>query len=105
VDFKYPLARSSVMPKVFVSRLFHETHSFVDDVTSLEQFVALPKCRLGSGGHDGSPLGGAMETFRDLGWEIIPGPDYTATPSGVVRHEVFERYWSDLEKAWNADFE
>jgi len=30
------------------------------------------------------------------GWNVIPGINYEALPSGVVEHGVFETYWSEL---------
>lgn len=93
------------MPKVLVSRLFHETHSFVDDLTTLEHFAAVPQCRIDDASHDSSPLGGALKTFHELGWIIVPGPDYTATPSGVVCQEVFEKYWGELQASWTTDLD
>lgn len=93
------------MPKVLVSRLFHETHSFVDDLTTLAHFTAVPQCRIDDASHDSSPLGGAIKTLSELGWTIVPGPDYTATPSGVVYQEVFAKYWGELRASWTTDLD
>lgn len=93
------------MPLVFVSRLFHETHCFVDDVTTVSQFSALQVFSVADVQHDSSPLGGAVATLRELGWQVLPGPDYSATPSGVVRQDVFEAYWEDFQRSWNPEVE
>ncbi|MGB8168209.1 MAG: M81 family metallopeptidase [Chthoniobacteraceae bacterium] len=79
--------------RVLVAGLFHETHTFVDDLTTLSAFEfrlgdALLEC-LG----DASPLGGALEVARELGWQIEPLLDARAVPSGTVEDAVFEEYW------------
>lgn len=36
---------------------------------------------------------------------IVPGPDYSATPSSVVCEEVFEAYCDDLKNCWTTDLD
>ncbi len=89
------------MSRFFIAGLFHETHTFVEDVTDLEDFeirrgIELLECK-----GDSSPLGGALEFFQNEGIELILGPDYRATPSGIVTDEVIDRFWEDLKSAWD----
>src|SRR5690349_1841645 len=83
-------------PRVLIAGLFHETHTFLDDVTPLEQFqITRGKDMLASEG-DGSPLGGALEAAARLGWDVIPTIDCRAQPSGTAADDVFENFWAAL---------
>jgi microcystin degradation protein MlrC len=75
--------------RIFVAGLLHETHGFVEEVTPESAFTrhrgAATLARLG----DGSQLDGILAGAREEGWELIPGPYWTATPSGPVDHAAF----------------
>lgn len=90
------------MPKIFVAGLFHETHTFLDSGTHLADF----EIRCGSGllscQGDSSPMGGALEKFAGWNWEVVPGPDYRAVPSGTVDDSVVEQFWSAFLERWDA---
>ena len=82
--------------RVLIAGLFHETHTFLDEVTGLDRWqISRGKEILASLG-DGSPLGGALEAAARLGWDVIPTLDCRAQPSGTATDEVFDIFWSEL---------
>ena len=88
---------------VLIAGIFHETHSFVDDTTPLEDFQIRLGDELLDCTGDASPLGGALEYADSQGWQIIPTIDIRATPSGTVEDEVFDFWWSDFASRWDPD--
>lgn len=82
--------------RIFVAGLLHETHGFVDEVTVEGAFTrhhgAATLGRLG----DGSQLDGILAGAQAEGWHLIPGPYWTATPSGAVDHAAFLRFCAAL---------
>lgn len=82
--------------RLFVAGLFHETNTFVERRTELEDFrIFRDDAILGLRGND-SPMDGLLQTAVDFGWEVLPGVFYSATPSGPLRDAIFEHYWSEL---------
>ena len=87
---------------IFLAALFHETHSFLDELTCLSDFsrsgwgtpsnIRLP----------GSPMAAAIERFEAEGWDCLAGPYYNATPSGVVEDLVLETWFAEFKRAWEA---
>jgi microcystin degradation protein MlrC len=89
-----------VRSRIFIAGLFHETHTFVDGKTSLADFKTRRGGEMLACEGDASPLGGVLEYAKKQEWEIFPGIDYRATPSGTVDDEVVETWWSEFEGAW-----
>ena len=83
--------------KVLFAGIFHETHCFTTDRTTLADF------RIERGGSvfrrrgDGSQIDGFLEVADRENWTVIPAASYTAMPSGVVSGDVFETFWRDVE--------
>jgi microcystin degradation protein MlrC len=88
------------VPRVLVAGLYHETHCFLDQPTTIADFEITQGQELLKVSSDVSPMGGALEAMEGLAWEILPVADYRAIPSGVVEDEVFESFWRDLHAAW-----
>lgn len=88
------------MPRVFVAGLFHETHTFLDESTCLQQFQIRRGRELLACTGDSSPLGGVLQCFHRWGWEVAPGVDYRAVPSGTVDDAVVESFWEDCSSRW-----
>jgi len=83
-------------PRILFGGLFHETHTFLDEVTSWEAFtVAEGEAILAKRG-DASPTDGFLEVADAEGWHVIPTIDARATPSGTVTDAMFERYWREF---------
>ena len=83
-------------PRVLFAGLFHETHTFLDGTTGLSDFQVLCGCDLLRCTGDSSPLGGALESAKSFGWEILPAVDFRASPGAVVEDEVVETFWQEL---------
>jgi microcystin degradation protein MlrC len=89
--------------KILIAGLFHETHTFVDDVTSLADFqFRVGDTMLGCAG-DASPLGGVLEFAQNQNWQVLPALDARATPSGTVNDDVLEIWWAEFKVRWDAD--
>ena len=86
------------MPRILVAGLFHETHTFLDGVTSLADFQIRQGEEMLMCKGDASPLGGVLEAAAEWGWEVVPTTDYRATPSAIVADEVIESFWADLKQ-------
>ncbi len=83
-------------PRVLFAGLFHETHTFLEGTTGLGDFqVTLGDDILRCTG-DSSPMGGALASAEEYGWEALPTVDYRATPGATVEDEVVETFWREL---------
>jgi microcystin degradation protein MlrC len=89
---------SDSQPRILVAGLFHETHTFVEGTTGPDDFVTRSGEALLEYEGDASPMGGALEAGRRLGWSILPAVDMRASPSGMVQHEVVEHWWTQFCK-------
>jgi microcystin degradation protein MlrC len=83
-------------PRVLFAGLFHETHTFLDGTTGLADFQILRDEELLHHAGDSSPLGGALESAKSFGWEVLPTVDFRASPSAIVEDEVIESFWQEL---------
>ncbi|MBI07802.1 MAG: microcystin degradation protein MlrC [Opitutae bacterium] len=91
------------MKRILVAGLFHETHTFVEEVSSLADFQVKRGRVLMDCAGDPSPLGGILEFAEKQGWDVVPAADYRCVPSGMVEDEVVEAWWVDFETAWKGD--
>ena len=91
------------MKHIVIAGLFHETHTFVDDKTSLTDFQIRRGGEMLNCIGDASPLGGVLEYAKSQDWEMLPTIDYRCVPSGTVDDEVVEAWWNDFESAWQPD--
>jgi len=87
------------MTKVFLAGIFHESHSFTDDRTGIDQFLIHRGQGLLDRIGDGSQVDGFLTTARREGWEVIPSVTYLAGASGIVDHAVFESFWDEVKPA------
>jgi microcystin degradation protein MlrC len=84
--------------RVLFAGLFHETNTFVEETTTIKDFALLRGEEMLSCLGDSSPLGGALESARRFGWEILPTVDFRAMPSGTVENAVIGTFWSEFER-------
>jgi len=83
--------------RIVLAGFFHETHTFVPDVTPLADFdIWRGDALLGRRG-DGSMVDGFLEVAAQEEWDVVPVVDYAALPSGIVDHPVFEAFWKELD--------
>jgi microcystin degradation protein MlrC len=83
--------------RILISGLFHETHTFLDGLTTLADFQIKRGEELWASKGDSSPLGGVLELADEFGWEMVLAADYRAQPSATVADEVIEAFWQDLD--------
>ncbi|HVX15839.1 MAG TPA: M81 family metallopeptidase [Pirellulales bacterium] len=82
--------------RVLLAGLFHETHTFLEGHTSLDDFqIRRGKEMLAAAG-DGSPLAGILEAADGYDWSLTPIADYRATPGPTVADTVWEQFWHDF---------
>ncbi|MEO7599814.1 MAG: M81 family metallopeptidase [Opitutus sp.] len=84
-------------PRILFAGLFHETHTFLDDVTRWEDFEIVTDQAILAKLGDASPTDGFLEQANLQGWEVLPTIDARATPSATVADDMFERYWKEFE--------
>lgn len=84
---------------VLLGGLFHESHTFLEGVSPLEECqVRVGDAILAEAG-DSSPLAGALKAAGRAGWEVIPAADVRAMPGPPVADEVLEFFWQKLKAA------
>ncbi|MBC7365607.1 MAG: M81 family metallopeptidase [Undibacterium sp.] len=81
-------------PRVLLAGLFHETHTFLDDPTSLADFERTEGAALLAKSGDASPLAGFLQVAQEAGWEVVPTIDLRAMPSGPVDDDVLDFFWT-----------
>jgi microcystin degradation protein MlrC len=84
-------------PRIFVAGFFHETHTFVDGRTSLDDFDRRHGDDLLARRGDASTIDGFLEVAEESGWDLAASVEYVALPSAMIDHAVFERFWRELE--------
>ncbi|MBP8131046.1 MAG: M81 family metallopeptidase [Candidatus Hydrogenedentes bacterium] len=85
--------------RVLLAGLYHETHTFLDEVTGLDAFQTAHGEELLDSAGDSSPLGGALDAAQRFGWELAPVIDMRAMPGGTVADAVVEHFWSAVADA------
>lgn len=85
--------------RVLIGGLFHETHTFLNGLTRLSDCMILRGDELLSSRGDASPLGGALETAVECGWQVVPALDLRAVPGPMVCDDVLDVWWQQFETA------
>lgn len=83
-------------PRILLAGLFHETHTFVDEITGLDEFTINRGDAVIARRGDGSTIDGFLKVAEAEGWEVVPVADFSALPSGTADHAVFELFWTEL---------
>ena len=84
---------------IFLAGIFHETHTFLDQKTILDDFTIyiggeIIDKNLGNG----SPTDGFLEYAKKKDWNVIPSIQMAARPSGIVESNVTTYFKSNLFK-------
>ena len=79
--------------RIVLAGLFHETHTFLEGLTTWNAFDVREGVDLFQARGDASPLGGILEFAQQQNWDVIPTVMATAVPSATVHDEVLDRYW------------
>jgi len=83
--------------RILLAGLYHETHSFLDEVTGADQMRVRRGRDLLDRRGDGSTVDGFLSVAERRGWNVLPALEAVATPSGKIDHQVFEDFWRELE--------
>ncbi len=75
---------SSPSFRVLIAGLFHETNTFLTEITGPDSFEERTGAALLGVEGDASPMGGVLEIARENNWKVVPAIDLRATPSGTV---------------------
>ena len=83
--------------RILLAGLCHETHTFLDGTTPLEECeITLGDDVLDKAG-DASPLGGAIEAARAAGWALVPALDIRAASGPTMDDQVVARFWEECQ--------
>lgn len=82
--------------RILLAGLFHETHTYLEGRTTLEDFAVSRGPELLAKAGDGSPLAGFLEVAAAAGWTVVPAIDLRATPSALVEDAVLDRFWTEF---------
>lgn len=85
--------------RILLAGLFHETHTFLDEVTGLGEVRVRRGEDLLTRRGDGSTVDGFLGVAARRGWAVVPTLEMSAMPSGTLDHAVFEMFWSQFEDA------
>jgi microcystin degradation protein MlrC len=83
--------------RILTAGFFHETHTFVAEVTRWSDFEVALGSELHRKRGDSSPTDGFLEECARRGFEIVPTVDARATPGGTVADAAFETFWREFE--------
>ena len=83
-------------PRILTAGFFHETHTFVDELTQWKDFSVARGADVFKKHGDASPTDGFLEEAARQGFEVIPTLDARATPGGTVADAAFEVFWAEL---------
>ena len=84
-------------PRILFGGLFHETHTFLPELTRWADFKVTVGGEILAKEGDESPTDGFLGEARRFGWEVVPTADARAMPSGPVEDQAFEQFWSEFE--------
>jgi microcystin degradation protein MlrC len=82
--------------RVLFAGLFHETHTFLDEVTGVKAFSRFAGKNLLDLAGDLSPMGAALDEASRHGITPVAGTYWMAMPGGTVSEDVLESYWHEL---------
>ncbi|SFZ86501.1 Microcystin degradation protein MlrC, contains DUF1485 domain [Devosia enhydra] len=82
--------------RIVLAGIFHETHSFVSEITSFADFEIKRGDELLARRGDGSMVDGFLEIAEREAWQVLPAAEYNATPSGVIDQAVVDAFSDEL---------
>ena len=85
--------------RVLIAGLYHETNTFLEGSTGMEDFEILRGEELVLRAGDTSPLAGAIESAVESRWDILPAIDMRALPGPIVDDSVPELFLDAIQSA------
>ena len=83
--------------RILFGSFFHETHTFLEETTTWEDFQVTRGADILAKLGDASPTDGFLSTAQDLGMTVVPTVDARVVPSGMVTDAALETFWSEFE--------
>ena len=90
---------------MLVAGLSHQTNSFVDGRTGIEDFKVLRGREMLRAEVDDSPLTDVAQVARERDWEILPVVDMRAMPGAKVADAVVDLFWAEFRAVADAEAE
>jgi microcystin degradation protein MlrC len=88
--------------RVLVAGLFHQTNTFVNGRTGLEDFEIRRDDEMLRAATGASPTAGLLEVAREKGWEVLPVADARALPGPTVSDAVVDLFWAEFRAVADA---
>ena len=85
--------------RILLAGLFHETHTFLEEVTGPDQMRTRSGAALLARRGDASTVDGFLTVAERHGWDVMPTLETMAMPSGTIDHAVLETFWQEFETA------
>jgi microcystin degradation protein MlrC len=82
--------------RIVLAALFHETHTFLPELTSWAHMDVARGDEILRKEGDASPTDGFLEVARRCGWEILPTISAMGMAGGAVADSAFEQFWSEF---------
>lgn len=82
--------------RILLAGFYHETHTFLDDITRADDVRVRRGDALPGRRGDGSTIDGFLSVAMRENWRIVPALEVGAMPSGKLDHAVFEMFWSEF---------
>jgi microcystin degradation protein MlrC len=83
-------------PRILFAAIFHETHSFLSELTRWADFEVARAAEILAKEGDGSPTDGFLTAARRFEWEVVPTISAMGLAGGPVEDAVFEGFWSEF---------
>lgn len=90
----------SASPRIAIGGILHETHTFMEQPTTLADFEMGSLCRgddlLRDMSGTRAGIGGMIEAAAATGWRLLPTVYATAMPAGTVTKDAYQTLLTDL---------
>lgn len=84
--------------RILLAGLYHETHTFVGDITRADAVRLRRGEELLARRGDASTVDGFLTVAARENWRVVPLLEIGAMPSGTLDHAVFESFWTEFER-------
>ncbi len=92
-------------PRVLFAGLVHETHTFVTEITTIDQFEVLHGDEAWQHDGDTSTLAGGLAIAKERGWEVVAAINVLGLASGTVSDDVVDLFWREFEPVARREIE
>lgn len=84
--------------RILLAGLFHETHTFLDEITRADAVRVRRGEELLARRGDASTIDGFLTVAARENWHVVPMLEAGAMPSGTLDHAVFESFWDEFAR-------